>query len=161
MRRLIIAAFTLFPLSLSSVSAHAEVYRWVDENGVVNYSAQPPEGNKAQKVNARAAARPSGNSALPSPAPAPAADDATDEASELDDRQQKMLEELKAIEAQRTQEIADIRRANCEKSREVLDRLTQTDRIRIRNNDGSERIIGEDERQSRISEAQRGVASNC
>jgi hypothetical protein len=33
---------------LSSL-AHAEIYRWVDENGVVNYSDKAPKGVKAQE----------------------------------------------------------------------------------------------------------------
>jgi hypothetical protein len=32
-----------------SAPAHAEIYRWVDENGVVNYSDKPPKGVKVEE----------------------------------------------------------------------------------------------------------------
>jgi hypothetical protein len=46
---LVIAAFSL------SCSAHAEVFRWVDDNGTVNYSnAAPPKGVKASVIGIEA-----------------------------------------------------------------------------------------------------------
>jgi hypothetical protein len=79
----------------------------------------------------------------------------------LNEEQQRKLDELKALHAQEEQQVADIKRANCEKSKGVLERLKQSERIRVREDTGSERIIGEDERQRRIEEAQQGIASNC
>lgn len=36
---------------LASASASAEVYRWVDKNGVINYSDTPPKSVAAKKVD--------------------------------------------------------------------------------------------------------------
>ena len=72
-----------------------------------------------------------------------------------------MLNDLQSAEAARKQEVARIRESNCERSRRVLDRLSATARIRVRDDSGEERIMGEDERQNRIAEAQQGVAENC
>jgi Domain of unknown function (DUF4124) len=50
MRRLAwLAAFLAF-------CAHAEVYKWVDEKGQVQYGEQPPAGAAATKMNVPAAA---------------------------------------------------------------------------------------------------------
>ena len=43
----------------------------------------------------------------------------------------------------------------------LLDRLSANSRIRVRDDSGEERVMGEDERQDRIAEAQQGVAENC
>ena len=50
----------LFLLSILCVSAKpltaAEIYRWVDERGVTQYSEKPPENRPSKLVNARPAA---------------------------------------------------------------------------------------------------------
>lgn len=38
-------------LLLTAVNASGEVYRWVDEHGIVNYGSRPPPGSKAKSVN--------------------------------------------------------------------------------------------------------------
>lgn len=47
-----IRRFSSAVLLLLAVSASAEVYRWVDERGVVNYGSRPPPGSKAKPVSA-------------------------------------------------------------------------------------------------------------
>ena len=39
--------------------------------------------------------------------------------------------------------------------------LSLTARIRVRDPDGTQRVMGEDERQRRIEEAQQGIVTNC
>ena len=141
------------PLALISPMADAEIYRWVDEDGVVNYTQHKPESRPAERIRS-----PRLGTSRAEPAPAPAE---TTTQAKLSEEQQRMLDDLKAKEAERQAQITEIRRSNCDKSRAVLERLTQTDRIRIRGDDGQERIIGEDERQARIDEAQDGIVKNC
>ena len=80
---------------------------------------------------------------------------------DLSDQQQAMLDDLKAAELVRQEEVAKIRQANCEQSRQVLSNLSRTARIRVRDTNGEERAMGEDERQRRIEEAQQGIVANC
>lgn len=134
-----------------------EMYRWVDKNGVLNYSQIKPEGVNAEKVETRA-----GTTARSPATPAPAADPAAASGKpKLTEEQQRKLDELKALQQQEEQQIAEIKRANCEKSQKVLERLKLKEHVRIRNPDGTERALGEDERQKRIEEAQLGIATNC
>jgi hypothetical protein len=72
-----------------------------------------------------------------------------------------MLRELEAAEEARQQELARVREDNCTRARSVLTRLTAKGRIRVRDDDGEYRIMNEEERQSRISEANQGIAMNC
>ncbi len=76
-------------------------------------------------------------------------------------QQQAMLDNLKATETARREEIARIREANCTRSKDVLDRLSSAGRIRVKGPDGTEVKMPEEERQARIEEAQRGVVANC
>jgi hypothetical protein len=134
----------------------ADVYRWVDLNGVVNFTQLKPRGVQADQITTGSAGLMVVAQAADQPVAAPG-----DGEAQLTTEQQKMLKGLQSAEQARRTEIARIKGANCEKSHSVLDRLTATERIRVRDNDGSERIMDESERQRRITEAHRGIAENC
>ncbi len=153
MRKFISLAFVALCVP---VLATADVYRWVGPDGVVNYTQMKPEGVQAERVHAQGG-RPSAPAAAAGDRPATQSADA----SGLSPKQQEMLSDLQSAEAARKQEVARIREANCERSRRVLDRLSANARIRVRDDSGEERVMGEDERQNRIAEAQQGVAENC
>ncbi len=156
MRKLI--EFSLLVMSLP-VLMGAQVYRWVDSNGVVNFTQLKPPGVEAQQITTGTGSHIVVAEATDQPAGVPGGGEQTEK--NLSAEQQSMLQDLKAAELARQEEVARIKAANCTKSRNVLDRLSGTDRIRVRDNNGVERIMAEDERQRRISEAQRGVAENC
>ncbi len=147
-------ALCALPLLLGASS----VYRWVDEDGVVNYTQMKPEGVDAELVSADTGRR-------VRTAPSAPSDDTADAGADgeppLTENQQNMLADLRAAEAARQEEVAKVREANCQKARNVLERLTSRGRIRVRGDDGTERVMPEDERQQRIDDAQRGVAANC
>jgi len=132
-----------------------EMYRWVDKNGVLNYSQIKPEGVNAEKVVTRAGITPN-NSAASTPQAAEPANQ-----PKLTEEQQRKLDELKALRAQEEQQVAEIKKANCDKSQKLLERLKLKERVRIRESDGSERNLGEDERQQKMRDAELGIATNC
>jgi hypothetical protein len=144
-----------------------EVYRWVDADGVVNFTQQRPRAVTAEQISTRDSdvnivSNVAQNTAAVSgeqPQSFPAT--ASGQSRQMDAAQQEMLEGLRAEEAQRQIELADARDSNCKKSRDVLARLTGKSRIRVRGSDGVERMMPEDERQRRIDDAQMGVANNC
>ena len=149
--------FALLAGASSSLTA-AEIYRWVDANGVVNYTQQMPRDADSQKVTTDQGATRVVTAAPATSAPAVAAPAPADE---LTASQQAMLEDLQAAERARQEEVDKIRADNCEKSRNVLSRLSATERIRVNDESGNQRIMPEDERQRRIEEAQLGIARNC
>lgn len=134
----------------------AAVYRWVDENGVVNYTQLKPEGVDAELVSDTGQRTPAARPARPAPAIP-----ATDQGQTLTEEQQQMLSDLQAAEQARQAEIARVREANCQEARDLLQRLTSRGRIRIAGPDGEERVMPEEERQRRIDEAQRAIVANC
>jgi hypothetical protein len=138
----------------------SEVYRWVDPNGVVNFTQLKPRGVQAQHISTGSAGTSVIGEVTDQPVGAPGAGEPAAE-GQLSSDQQNMLKGLQAAEQARRDEVARIKTANCEKSRSVLNRLSGTERIRVRDNDGAERIMEESERQQRISDAQRGISENC
>jgi hypothetical protein len=137
----------------------ADVYRWVDANGVVNYTQLKPAGIHSQQISTGAAGSMMIAESGDQPAGVPGLQ--PDGQPELTDTQQSMLKDLQNAEQERQQEFAGAKQANCTKSRDVLDRLTRSDRIRVRDNSGGERVMDQSEREQRISDAQRGIAENC
>ena len=146
--RLIVLAVSL-PFLMGS-----EIYRYVDANGVVTYAQQLPYGVKGEQIRTMA-----GAPSVSVPAVAPKTE--TPEQPALSPQQQAMLDGLKKTETARKEEIARIREANCDRSKEVLERLSSAGRIRVKGPDGQEVRMPEDERQSRIEEAQRSIVANC
>lgn len=132
----------------------ADIYRYVDANGVVNYVQQLPYGVQGERIRTVAGAPTVSEAAAP-PAPAEPT------APPLDPKQQAMLDDLKKADQARKEEIARIREANCIRSQDVLEKLSATGRIRVKAADGQERVMPEEERTARIEEAQRGVVTNC
>lgn len=104
---------------LLAMQASAEVFRWTDEHGVVNYGSRPPPGSNAKPIDAEN----SRVSVVPAPAKPAAA--APSEQSALRDRVQRLesqVEEQRRLRAQ-VQAAEDDRlaraRADCEAQRRV------------------------------------------
>ena len=132
----------------------ADIYRYVDANGVVNYVQQLPYGVQGERIQTTDGAGTVAEAATPETVK-PTAE------PKLDPQQQAMLEQLQKAEQARRDEIARIREANCTRSRDVLERLSVAGRIRVNDPDGQQRVMPEEERQERIAEAQKGIATNC
>jgi hypothetical protein len=132
----------------------SEIYRYIDANGVVTYAQQLPYGVKGEQIRTMA-----GAASVSVPATAPKVETPAQPA--LSPEQQAMFDNLKKTEAARKEEIARIREANCTRSKDVLERLSTSGRIRVKGPDGEEVKMPEEERQARIEEAQRGIVANC
>jgi len=132
----------------------AEIYRYVDSNGVVTYAQQLPYGVKGEQIKTIAGAPTTAVAAKEAQAQKP-------DEPQLTPQQQAMLDNLKKAEQARRDEIARIHEANCERSKQVLERLSSAGRIRVTGSDGQETKMTEVERQSRIEQAQKGIVENC
>jgi hypothetical protein len=131
----------------------------VDLDGIVNFTQLKPRGVPAQQIVTGK------HSTIVTEAIDPLDGEPlggqSNNGVRLTPEQQQMLDDLEAAEQVSQDEIAKIKKASCSKSRNLQGRLSRTSRIRVRDSDGSERIMGEDERQQRITGAQRGISENC
>lgn len=137
----------------------ADIYRWVDSRGVVNYTQQKPNDVSSTLVGRNSQGQ---RRAPRTPTAVPVAVASTQQGNaELSAEQQAKLDELKEQEAQRARDLEDRQQANCEQAQTTLEQLTTSTRIRVRGEDGEVRAIPEEERQSRIDQTQLAIAKNC
>lgn len=122
----------------------AQVYKWVDAQGVTHFGAQPPQGQQVETVNTVTA--PAKSAAIPQP---PAQEEADADQSSID---RKVKQQVAAQEAER--------KRYCESMRTNLAQLQNNPRVRVEDN-GETRRLTEEERQSRINETRDKIAENC
>ena len=147
-------------IAIVTDSLHAEIYRWVDDDGIVNFAQRRPLNTEAIMLGKPAKKRSSGKSSetintSPLQSDQPAAQ------LKLSAEQREMYSALQEKEADRQAEINRIRASNCKRSRTLLQRLSANGRIRIRASDGDERNLPDEERIDRISQAQQAIVKNC
>ncbi|MCQ4301579.1 DUF4124 domain-containing protein [Pseudomonas songnenensis] len=122
----------------------AQVYKWVDAQGITHFGAQPPQGQQVETVNTVTA--PAKSAATPQP---PAQEEADADQSSID---RKVKQQVAAQEAER--------KRYCESMRTNLAQLQNNPRVRVEDN-GETRRLTEEERQSRINETRDKIAENC
>jgi hypothetical protein len=122
----------------------AQVYKWVDAQGVTHFGAQPPQGQQLETLNTVPA--PAKSAATPQP---PAQEEADADQSSID---RKVKQQVAAQEAER--------KRYCESMRTNLAQLQNNPRVRVEDN-GETRRLTEEERQSRINETRDKIAENC
>lgn len=131
-------------LALCGNAMAAQVYKWVDAQGVTHFGAQPPQGQQVETVNTVVAP---GKSVT---APAPASREKSEPDQQSIDR--KVKQQVAEQEAER--------KRYCETMRTNLAQLQNNPRVRVEEN-GETRRITEEERQARITETRDKIAENC
>ena len=155
-------------LALAGVAqlAAADVYRWVEKDGTVNYGERKPHDREYTVISR---SKPSkggthivqdGGASAATAEPAPAAGTVA-ENDNLSDRQRSMLNELQAAERERQAALENIRRNNCATSKRVLAQMQERGRIRVRDENGEERAMTDEDRAERIRQAHQSIATNC
>ena len=142
--RLIILASSLL-LTLGTPVMAETIYRWVDAQGVTHFSAQPPQGRQAESLRM---------AVQPPPLPPATREQATGSAGEREQREieRKVKREIAGQEAQH--------RHYCTTLRTQLAQLQNNPRVRVEE-DGKPRRLGEKERQARIAETRKKIATDC
>ncbi len=136
----------------------AEIYRWVDAEGVVHFSERPERNTVPERISVTSGA----GSRSMDPVPTTLADPSDDAgARPLNPQQQALQDQLNKQEHTRLQDIAKIRGENCVVAQKRFDNLTQYARIRMRGNDGEYRVLSEDQRLSEINQAKADVVEFC
>lgn len=135
---------------LAAAAGHAQVYRWVDEQGKVHYGERPPSGAKASPVEDKLAAPPGTSS--PKAAP-----DSSQQ--ERDFQRRRMEREQKEA---REQKAAGKTKAECERARLRLAQLRDSRRITAGVNEKGERqYLNDTERAQAIGSQEAAVARAC
>lgn len=149
--------FLTILLLLSSTAAFAALNKWVDGEGKVHYSDQPPPPNlKSETLRTRPA--PAAEAPPSAAAPSATPSDAEREA-ELKRKQQaeKEAADRDALE----QANREIERTNCENARQSLRSLEAGGRLAEYDASGEMRYVEDDERGQRIAKEQAAISRWC
>ncbi len=130
-------------------NTHAEMYKWVDEEGNTHYSQSPPPGDvEVQTIK---------------PPPKVKSDTAAESQDDSEDKTDASGAEDK-ISAENQAALdknAEINKRNCEIAKKNLVTVKDNPRVFSTDADGTRRRIGEDERQEKIAAAQKAIADYC
>ncbi|MCQ4321383.1 DUF4124 domain-containing protein [Stutzerimonas stutzeri] len=131
-------------LALSSNIMAAQVYKWVDAEGVTHFGAQPPQGQPTETLN----------TAVAPPKPGVTESTASEQSGESEQRDidRKVKRQVAEQEAERQR--------YCTTLRTNLAQLQNNPRVRVEE-DGGTRRLNEEERQARIGETRQKIADNC
>ncbi|MCF7534746.1 DUF4124 domain-containing protein [Pseudomonas petrae] len=141
MRWMILAA-TLTLAVAPAVGQAAQIYKWVDAQGVTHFDAQPPAGQTAQEID-------TGKPVAAPPAPPPQNQDGVREQEAVDAKVRKQV----AVQEAKRKEACDEQRTN-------LAQLQNNPRVRQEVN-GEFRRFTEEERQARIAEVKKYLDDQC
>lgn len=148
-------------LAMLAVAADAtgQVYRWVDENGVVHYGDRAPQGVEATLVGVKPNTVPISRPEPKAPTAEGATEAGADEAEPLSYAEQRRRER-----AERREEYAAAERernANCNAMRSRKAYLEPSPRVLVEDEDGEVRRLDDEERLRLLDEANAYLAENC
>lgn len=139
-------------ISLFSVTANAQVYKWVDEHGKTQYTDRPPPpgaSREGQRLNIKPVAASVSNEANKSKSLA-------DERLEFNKRQeQRKEEEVKQLAK------AEEDKKKCINAQTQLRIYTDSPRLTVPDGSGGIAYVDDDMRQKKIAEANKAVATFC
>ncbi|MDD5384158.1 MAG: DUF4124 domain-containing protein [Gallionella sp.] len=153
--------FLLILLMLVSANAIAELSKWVDADGKVHYSDQPPPANvkaKTLRVTSDAAAHMSASGVAAASAPAAPKTIAEREAELKKVQQAKKEAADKAVQEQARKEAE---RANCAAAQQNLRTLQEGMRMVEIDAKGERSYLDDEQRRQRIEKTQQDIKTYC
>lgn len=149
--KLIAIAFATIALSSAIVMAEEEVYRWVDENGVVHFGNRPDSNVDAEIVKLKKS--PAHTATAPEPP-----------SETMEEQEPSYAQQLRDERALRKKEAAEKRKvveAECDYHRQRLAKLEPTTRVIIHKEDGSVERMDDNERVKKVRESKDFISKNC
>jgi hypothetical protein len=143
-------ALLLALLLATSASLASGIYKWVDVDGQVHYSQMPPTDRPSERM--KGAAPPANN-------PDVARSDLQRQMEAFDERRAQRNEEF--AEQKHKEEVASIRKQNCETARKNLANLRRGGNNAYMTPEGEVVRLTDDERAKRIEDAKQGIKDNC
>jgi len=144
-------AILVIMLAFSATDAMAkdEIYRWVDENGVVHFADRPGSQTDAKKFDVYL----SQNDIKPSTASESTEPDQPSYAQQQRDERAENRQQA----AQRQQELDEA----CEKRRQLVARLEPKPAVLVMHDDGTTTRMDDDDRLAKLAEYKAFIAENC
>jgi len=147
--------YLFFSLLLTSTCAFAAITKWVDSDGQVHYSDQPPPPNTQQKT-----LRSDDNTQVSQNASGVAAPKTIAE-REAELKKAQLAKKEAADKAAEKQAVTDAQQANCTSAQHNLATLQSGVRVAEVNAKGEPVYLDDNEREKRIAKAQNDVSTYC
>lgn len=149
--------FLVFLMAISLLMAmdaiaENDVYRWVDENGVVHFGDQATGPEKAEKVAIKKAPINSRNDDVPPPSGPQPIEEPSYAQQRRDERAKNRSEAAK-----REQAMA----ADCKRAQQLVARLEPSTRVMVQHEDGTVSRLDDNERLESLANAKDFFARNC
>jgi hypothetical protein len=136
-------------------AAQDEVYRWVDENGVVHFGDRAPQQQEAEVVSI-----PQSSGVTPqspyNPGPVEPADGQEPQPSAAQQARDARAEARQEREAK-----AEVIAKNCETARNVISQLEPSPRVNVTHEDGTVTRMDDNDRLEELARARAFVSENC
>ena len=140
---------------LAPILAHAQLYKWVDENGHTQYSDRPPPaGVKSEKID-------KGRNVAPPPPAAPGKAAPSAATREMEFRKRQMSAEELQKEEEKKEKEAAAKQENCDIARSRLKSLEDGGRILKPNKTGEREFMSDDEIAAEKMPARKKVEEAC
>lgn len=152
-KRLLLKITLLFVLSLHAMGAFAGVYKWVDENGHVQYGDRPPP---AVEESAEVTIRDQGSA----PPPPPQEVDRKQARDRLLEQYQREREEKKEATAKKRKQ-KEIQKKRCAYARKTLTEYLEHGLLYERLANQERRYLTDQERDAEIAKARADVKKWC
>lgn len=146
-----LAHAVLWVCSVLTGQASAQVYKWVDEQGVTHYAERPPQGRKARPLDTTSPTGPGSSQVKPQ-----TSQDWQDKNIEFQKRRIQREQQ-----AEREQNEAKQRRLRCNVERDRLRQMESAHRLYDLNEKGERVYLGGSEHQAAIEDQRQFVARNC
>ena len=154
--------FILYTLAFVFIAplAHAQVYKWVDKDGKVQYSDQPPAPNQTTSVPQRLTSTSSSTAATPvAPGEKPDSEKAPDKNKEFEKRRTDAAEKAKKDED--AAKLALQKQERCNEAKGQVKSLESGIRISRTDANGERTFLDEDQRAKELERTQKIMADAC
>ena len=145
--------FIAAAILLATATVAAQVYKWVDKDGKVQYSDTPPPAT-ATKTEARKIDAPPLAASVAAPAKS-----LQERAKDYDKRKTDVAEKAKKSEID--QQKAEIDAANCSDARAALRQLETGRPITRTSETGAREYLGDEARQAEMTKARKSIEGFC
>ncbi len=164
-RLFLLTLVTLMCFTDSALAKEEAYYTWIDENGVTNYSERDPKNQNAVLVspaNTRFGYQsPTQSRSTNTSQQASLPTGQTTTTSDTDPASQDADAQMQAERDQVQESIAKVKASNCQIGRRNLAKLEAYSRIRVKEKDGTERVLTDEEKQAKINDARKTISENC
>jgi hypothetical protein len=145
----------VFVFMATEALADDEIYRWVDESGVVHFGDQPPAQTGAEQIVIEQP------EATNSPASSGSEPTGQGDSEEPKPSYAQQLRDERAVNRKEAEEKAQIIAEACAQRRQLVSQLEPSTRVMVRMEDGTVTRMDDNIRLETLGEAKSYIAENC